>query len=235
MIRHDRAGTSSSAKRRKQYAADRFRAIQTTASEMLNHDVFKSGAQLHDFDCGVKRSLMKCDLSQKQASDAGEALFGYDFHPVPNRRGPIWHFEPCCQRHGGLCGKQDICAYAGFLTHNLYATCRPCKDELPISLELDTRPTGWSPRSVDMFSLGAWLKKQSWLFIPQQIARGQTSILMQRSWCSKLWLWEEFEPRIHLPHTDFSYRFSQSCHVSRLRCGRYHNSGASTLKLHCRS
>jgi hypothetical protein len=56
--RHSALSESRATKKRARYVSDRRRAVQRTLRDMLDHDVFLSGAQIHDFDSGIRAALM---------------------------------------------------------------------------------------------------------------------------------------------------------------------------------
>ena len=87
-------GIGSSTKRRgSKYLADRFRAVQATLKKMVEHKVFASGAQLHDFKTGFRPELVASHLTYAAARDESKRLFGYDFQRVPTPLGPCVIFR----------------------------------------------------------------------------------------------------------------------------------------------
>ena len=56
-------GVQLSETQRARHISDKLRAIKVSIDKMINHKVFRSGSQLHEFDCGLRRELIRDDLT----------------------------------------------------------------------------------------------------------------------------------------------------------------------------
>ena len=121
--------------------SERLRAVQKTVSDILKHDVFQSGTALHDFDKGLKPSLIRVNSSQKGTIEEYKRSFNYDFRPVDNPQTMPSVFTPCGQAHGGRCGNHDdFVNQTDMLTFNLAAKSNELqwKSQFPVILEFGT-------------------------------------------------------------------------------------------------
>ena len=82
---------------------------------MISHSVFDAGTALHDFDKGIKPSLVDVSLTLEQARSAYKELFDYDHRPVANPP-DISHFKACCSTRGGFCKDDELIDRAIALT-----------------------------------------------------------------------------------------------------------------------
>ena len=130
---------ASKKRKTKRFLTNKLQAVQKTISDLMNHDVFQSGTELHHFDKGIKPSLIKVKATWKEAAEEYNRSFGYDHLAVPNPRHMTSAFKPCCQLHGGLCGDHDDFAReADVLTFNMFAKSKELKwkAEFPVMLEV---------------------------------------------------------------------------------------------------
>ena len=120
---------------------ERFRAIQVTLDELINHPVFSSGARIHDFGHGIRPELINAEWTISQARDECSRLFDYDAVPIATPNVLPRCFSPCTQSNGGFCCTSELLGSANTLTYNVYARCKRWKDEFPILLEFASGPT----------------------------------------------------------------------------------------------
>ena len=140
------------------YLNARLRATQRTIQEMINHSVFDAGTALHDFDKGIKPSLVDVSLTLEQARSAYKELFDYDHRPVANPP-DISHFKACCSTRGGFCKDDELIDRAVALTANLHTACSPWKPDFPVLLE---------------FCVGNW---NSFVMLGRLIGKGELGII----------------------------------------------------------
>ena len=134
VARCSREGIRPAEKKRGRFTSDRFRAIQVSIQKMMNHKVYRSGAQLHEFDCGVRADLIKSELTGEQVSSMYKDMFHYDHKPVSNPAADVVSF-PCSQLYGGMCEKAFLRIAADHLTSNLCNWCKGWKGEFPIVVQ----------------------------------------------------------------------------------------------------
>ena len=127
-------------RKRRQYKSERLRAVQNTVTKMVNDQCLDAGTRIHEFDAGVKSSLVCCNLSRKDVQDQLGRVFAYDHVPKENPQGRMTFFEPCCLRHGGFCGAEDFVESLDTLVHNLHVSSRDWKESFPVLLQFGLGP-----------------------------------------------------------------------------------------------
>ena len=162
-------GSIESSRKQKtaRFMSERLRAVQKTVSDILKHDVFQSGTALHDFDKGLKPSLIRVNSSQKGTIEEYKRSFNYDFRPVDNPQTMPSVFTPCGQAHGGRCGNHDdVVNQADMLTFNLAAKSNELqwKSQFPVILEFGTGNFVMLGRFVGNGKLGIFSKC---VFVPR--------------------------------------------------------------------
>ena len=120
-----------------QYLSERLRAVQKTVKDMVGHEVFQAGSQLHSFDTGVRSEHVRIDLSRAEITAKGKDAFGYDARKEHNPSSMPF-FLPCAQKNGGLCCKDALLQHARVMTTNVYVKTRPFKEKLPVFVEFGT-------------------------------------------------------------------------------------------------
>ena len=108
-------------------------------SEMLNHDVWSSGAQLSHFGGGLKASLVDTSLTVEKDRKKAEAIFGYDGTIVQNPVVMPKAEVVCSLKHGGLCSKDEILPVVELILKQLYKMMKSAKlnrKSLPILVDL---------------------------------------------------------------------------------------------------
>ena len=121
---------------KKQYKAERFRAVQTTFTQILNHPIFQSASELHAFGTSVRPSIISTGIPQVEINAERQTIFGYDRQRLTNPpKMPL--FQPCGQRNGGFCDKDDILNTLDALTFNIYVKTKDFKADFPIFLEFE--------------------------------------------------------------------------------------------------
>ena len=166
--RHASQSQTPAARKTARFHAERARAIQNTVPEILHHDVFRGGLGMYDYDSGIRADLVRRDLSRAEIQERLHQLFRYDRRPVPNPAGPMTHFEPCSQRHGGLYETVcDLCSRADTLTINMYIACRDSRKQFPLLLEFEVRgaPPVWH-----------------YVFLGRLIGTGQLAFVSEAVW-----------------------------------------------------
>ena len=196
LAKQKRLGEGGKKRKSARYLNARLRAAQRTIQDLINNSVFDSGTALHDFDKGIKPSLIKSSCSRQEIVSTYKELFDYDHKPVPNPA-DISHFKPCCVKHGGYCKGDALVDRAGMMTSNLHVVCGPWKDEFPIILE---------------FSVGAW---DGFVMLGRLIGKGELGIISRceflpkgpdRPWdCCDIQFGELDGKAMHLPVTSYEY------------------------------
>ena len=148
-------------RRESRYKSDRLRAIQQSLGDMVNSGIFSCGAQLHHFGAGVKPELIPIHESIQAVSAERKRLFRYDHEAVPNPKGKMTFFTPCCLKYGGFCEKEDLIQYAATLTYTVYAIARAWKLEFPVFVEFETIGGG----------------NKSWAFLGRLVGKGELGLM----------------------------------------------------------
>jgi hypothetical protein len=114
---------------------ERLRSVQQSIQAMIDSEIFRSSCELHDYSNGVKASCIRIDSTREQTTADYKAVFGYDFHPVPNPMS-MGCFKSCRLEHGGHCGDADLVSVADNLSANLHFACKGWAKEFPVLLQL---------------------------------------------------------------------------------------------------
>ena len=107
---------------------------------MANNTVFQAGAGIHDFDSGLKPSLVCGNLSLKEVNAQLEPCFKYNHVPEENETQAMAFFEPCSSRHGGVCQADEFVGCLDTLVRNLHITTRDWKNVFPVLLQFVCGP-----------------------------------------------------------------------------------------------
>ena len=116
----------------------RLRAVRRSIQDMVAHNVFSSGAELHEFDRGLKPCLVQSHMAQPAIRQAYKDLFDYDHVPVANPPNIGKYFKPCCVRHGGYCKDSPLIGMAETLAKNLHTVCKEWKRQFPVLLQISS-------------------------------------------------------------------------------------------------
>ena len=120
------------------YRSSRLRAVRRSFEDIVGHNVFRAGTELHEFDRGLKPCLIQSQMSQPEINSAYKQLFDYDHVPVPNPPNIGKYFKPCCVRHGGYCKNSPLIDIADTLTSNLHAVSKEWKSQFPVLLQISS-------------------------------------------------------------------------------------------------
>ena len=82
--RQGREVTRRLQKRRASTMSDRFRVVQKSIQEIIHSSVFNAGLQLHDYSTGIKKELMRIDLTRDEVRSKLTAVLHYDHEVVQN-------------------------------------------------------------------------------------------------------------------------------------------------------
>ena len=87
-------------------------AVSNSITNMANHDVFKGGLGIADFNSGLKQSLVS-DLPDHKIHSISRNIFDFDAKCVDNPERSMKPFKCCALQYGGLCPVVNLFAKRG--------------------------------------------------------------------------------------------------------------------------
>ena len=134
-MREESGGTVDKLTRKR--ARDRQRrAVSVTMGKIINHPIYKAGANLMSYESGLRARLVDVESTIETINARVDKSFAYDDSTVKNPTGVMRPFIPCSLQYGGHCGVVDEdCETISNLTYNLYIRTRNEKSKFPLLLE----------------------------------------------------------------------------------------------------